>query len=812
MFRTFLSFTLLGFCLFALGQFSSRVNAQEDEAKKAAYAKLLKKAQEEYLLFFRKPKTPFEFWGAIDFEIRTGKFDVAALLIDGLVKLMPKDKTDEELLKIEEVKGMSAFLNLATVKKWNDNPDLQMEAEKNVTELVDRITSALEKKLSDPVRMAKLIKQLEAPTIEERAYAFNQLKRSKFRAAPYLVDALVATSGKPSHERIKSIMLMLDAEILPPMLEVLKASDDVDYKETDLRLTILSLMRLREETEAIPYLWHMMSSPKYPLVIRSAAQKTLASLLKLPEDKLQEPTYALTQLAEKYYKHQIHFPHVIHDPKSETAFIKFWPWTKGQQLARQPQLKSVTEAEYFFALRHAREALDLDPNYKPAQKLMLNLILEHTYAKSLDQFLLKPMPAELQTLLAGLDSELLMEVLNKAMSERNIPVILPLVQALGDRGEFKAALPSQDGSARGLLKALYFPDRRVQLASVRAMLSIPGEKSAVVQTRIMDILQRFLLTEPTPKALVIGTPEGQETAMRDAVKKAGFEPVLVSDRKQAFASLHHSADFDVIVINHSQEVKAPKEKYHVSFPTEELPFFLSALRADSDAGLLPVLILAPPKIGESLKPIVAKYHNVFVTPDGLTAVPAAFKKEIEQDYKLSHMPTFIADVPGSQRPRIIEDILNTKGIELSAAERKQLSSEAMSVLWIMGRGGFKGFSLQPAKKAIQEATRSKDLAEKAIESLGYIPGTDVQQQLVSLFLDNALDKKLRFIAGSQLHQHILKNGMVLNQNQIAELRAAQITATDPAIRQQIAVLLTHVPATTDKTGQKLGGFNPAPLK
>src|SRR4051794_10517349 len=80
-------YTLLAvLALVAFGSHLPRAAAQGDEAKKAALQDLLLKAEDEYRLFFHKPKTPFEYWAAIEFEIKTGKFDVAGLLLDQLVK------------------------------------------------------------------------------------------------------------------------------------------------------------------------------------------------------------------------------------------------------------------------------------------------------------------------------------------------------------------------------------------------------------------------------------------------------------------------------------------------------------------------------------------------------------------------------------------------------------------------------------------------------------------------------------------------------------------------------------------------------
>jgi hypothetical protein len=584
---------------------------------------------------------------------------------------------------------------------------------------------------------------------------------------------------------------------MPPLLETLKAADPKDYNEVDVRYVILDLFRIRGDKSAMPYLWHLSASKKYPPIIRQKARQTLASMLNVAEERLPDPVYTLTTLAEKYYRHQVPFRHVIYDPKSEAQFVKFWAWNKGQALARQPELKSVSEMEHFFAMRHAREALDLNPNYRPAEKILLTLILDRTYRNSLDQFLLKPMPADLHSLLATTDADLLIEVLQEALNEHNVPVILPLVQALGERGETRAVLPSVDGSPRALAKALYYPDRRVQLAAVRSVLSLPGDLAPALRARVVDILQQFLLAGPAAKALVIHTPEGQEMHVRDAVKQAGYEPVLVPGRKQALAMLHRSADYDLILTHHS-------------YPPNELPYLLAELRADAGVGLLPVLVLAPAKAAEQMKLLVSKYRNVYPVPDGLTTMPDDLKKEMQNLYRLSKAPDFVQDVPAPQRPRVVGDILANKSLELSAAERKLLSAEAMDVLWRMSHGTFKNYSLAPARGALMAATQSKELAEKAIDTLASLPGADVQQRLAGIALDASADKKLRLIASFQLHQHILKHSLLLNSLQMTALREAYATTADPDLRKQFALLVSHLPP--GKSGPKLSEFTPAPVK
>ena len=55
-------------------------------------------------------------------------------------------------------------------------------------------------------------------------------------------------------------------------------------------------------------------------------------------------------------------------------------------------------------MRYAREALDLDPSYIPAQIAFLNLSLERTILQDFEQSIMKPLPNATQRLFATLDA------------------------------------------------------------------------------------------------------------------------------------------------------------------------------------------------------------------------------------------------------------------------------------------------------------------------------------------------------------------------------------------------------------------------
>ena len=121
----------------------SGVRGQEkldmDPLSKAKWKALAEKVEDEYRVYFPKPwLTPnktFSYWAAINFEMDLGKFGFAALHLKRMLGKDPNppkdfkedaaEEVDKELVKLEAVKGLSAFLRLRQVKQWHDHKPLQ---------------------------------------------------------------------------------------------------------------------------------------------------------------------------------------------------------------------------------------------------------------------------------------------------------------------------------------------------------------------------------------------------------------------------------------------------------------------------------------------------------------------------------------------------------------------------------------------------------------------------------------------------------------------------------------------------------------
>src|SRR5262249_31522427 len=145
-----------------------------------------------------------------------------------------------------------------------------------------------------------------------------------------------------------------------------------------------------------------------------------------------------------------------------------WRWEDKALVETQVP---ATKAEEYFGLRFARQALEIDPAYVPAQVVFLSLALEKAYeqAGGVDRPLAS-LP-EVRELLTTVSPDLVYAVLERGLKDRRLPVILGAVVALGDLQDVGAVGAGQGTSA--LIQALYYPDRRVQFAAAETLLRIP---------------------------------------------------------------------------------------------------------------------------------------------------------------------------------------------------------------------------------------------------------------------------------------------------------------------------------------------------
>jgi hypothetical protein len=469
----------------------------------------------------------------------------------------------------------------------------------------------------------------------------------------------------------------------------------------------------------------------------------------------------------------------------------------------------ATQAEEYYGLRFARQALELDPTYEPAQIVFLSLALEKGYERAgLD----KPLEAgapDVKQLVRVVSPQLVMNVLDRALADHRRPVILGAIQTLGDLGEVQA-VQSTEQRVPALLRALNYPDRRVQFAAADAVLRIPTSNPQGYAWRVVDILRRSLVPDTAAKVIVADAKSDRANQFAAAVTAAGYQPIVKHDGRDVLRRLGEAADIDAVLIvvdsgekilpqpmkvddpgRARAQVDKPADPLLNALPNPGLNFTLSQLRADIDYGLVPVLLMvAPDATGNvpadfelSLKRMIAGYRNVWIVPASLD--------------------------PNALKQALANRIAEGTGKPLSEEERQNRA--AQSTVWLrrMAVGEVPGYNIQPAQEALFRALQVPELAPLAIEAVGRLPFADPQRELARMVLTDG-EPPLRAAAALALGRHIQTNGLALTHDQINGLEALFLSTADPKLKGNVALVLGSLHPSPRQTGDRLQGYTPTP--
>lgn len=717
----------------------------------------------DYRELFKKPETPAEFLKAIQFEMEVGRYDLAAVHVHNFLASNP---TDKDLADLEEAVGMAPFLRLRNVPKWSSDAKAQAQAKKDVNELIDRVSASARKQRGDPQRIAMFIKNLTA-TEEERAFALKELYRSGALAIPPLIDDLRRAQGGDRAVLLDALQRLARPETVPPMAAALDSSD------ATLQLELIDVFRKAAVMDAVPSLWFLTAAPDRPEIVRRRAGDALATLLGVPAGKLPSAKVALTQEADRYYKHEVRF--------ANPAAVTVWRWDGNRVVAGWPGAETVpaSRAEEYYGLRYAKQALALDPIYAPPQVVALSLALDKAYEKGdLSQPLAKVAPA-VQDLAATVSPDLLTAVLDRALTENRVPVILAAVRMLGDREEVRANLPAGKGEPP-LVRALFYPDRRVSLAAAFALLRIPGAQPANVSVRIVDVLRRALAAEPqagaAPRVLVAFANADVANKAAEALNRAGYSAVPVTNGRDVLRRLNDASDIDALLLD-------------VNLPEPGLASLLAQLRADPNFGRLPILLAAPPERLDALRRYAEHFPNVTVIPAALALDSKALKEQI--GFRL-------ADA-GAPQP--------------AGAEAKDDAERAVRALARMAKGELKGYDFGAAADALFDALRAARLSPAgqtaAVEAIGRLPGAKPQTELLDVVLDGNRPLPLRQAATTELLRNIQKNGPNLSRAQVEALAGLHAQpGTDANLRANVALVLGSLRPDARASGELLLKYQP----
>jgi hypothetical protein len=781
----------IGLSLIAIIGFLTQTAAQDKEKPAPLKQKAAVGEDDEYRRFFKRPTNTPEYWNAMQFEIDVGKYDLAAVHLHNLLNFKP---ADADLVKLADELGVAAFLKLRNIRRWSDDPKINKEALANVEQLIQRVTDAVNKMRRDPVRIQAYIKNLTASP-EENAYALKELAKSGAIVVPYLIDDLQRAEPE---ERVRYLAALerLGPDTIEPMIAALDSN--IPKLQIDLIRLFMKRYSRRVVELVTPNLWFLSASPSQPEEVRMQATAALVYFLETPAGKLPSARGELTRLAERYYLHRVRFI----DPKA----VLVWRWDGRRVVEGWPGAPTINadKAEEYYGIRYAGQALLLDPSYTPAQVVLLSLILDKTQSNAgLDQSLERVAP-KVHDLLGTVQASLVNEVLERALEERRVAVILGAVRDLGERKEVRAVRPTGRRQPP-LVRALYYSDRRVQMAAAEAMLQIPDSAMTLATTRVVEVLRRAVAAEPElrqrPKVLIGYFNEDIRNRVVAVVTAAGYEAIAVGSGREMMQRLGQASDIALVL-------------FEEELPNPGLAQLLAQLRADRFASQLPILLTsAPPRtdgsgrlpadpaqrsllLGEAERREEALRRYTAPWPN-ITVLPAAL----------------VLDVRALQ-PLIQARLGDPANPTLTIKEMKDYAERSIEHLARMARGEIAGYDATPTGPTVLEAVRTPSkLTPKgqsfALEVVARLKGEEAQTVLVNVLADATRSNAVRIAAANALVRSFQQFGTLVTRDQarvLTELYAQP--KLDEVLKANVALVLGGLRPSARRSGDLLLQYQP----
>ena len=557
-------------------------------------------------------------------------------------------------------------------------------------------------------------------------------------AIPFLIEAL-AQPNLPANDRrlIVRNMGRLDRSVIPPLAAVLDSSDPALVADAATALGMIG------DKEAIPFLAFPATFLEAPPAVRTAAKASIEHLTGQPF--LAQPRQSariLTDAAWRDHRHQIEF---TEEP------VVTWVWDNDRKApAGRPMPR--TEAEGILGLRFAEQALRLDPGNHDAQVVQISLTLEKAVERvGLASFPTKDVPTYDAAKASG--ASILVDVLKTAILDRKAELAATAATALGQVID-KSALTAT-GRPHPLVDALYAPERHVQFAAAKALVSLSPTSPFPGSSRVVPTLARFVANQALPRAVVIDSNPTRGSQLAGLLIALGYDSELELSGSKGFRAAAESADVELILICF--------DLFHSGWGLNDT---LANLGADSRTAGIPVFIYGP---------LDVQYK----------------RPNLEHDY-----PGIKFLVQPINPDMLLQQLKALPGVS-NETVRVSYAREAATLLARIAteRKGPLVPSLTSIEPTLVLALNEAQTAHAAATALREVSDPDAQRSLADVVLDPSQSSLIRRQSASELVYSIQRFGPLITASQEARLATSIREETDPEIRVNLlAILRALVPA------------------
>lgn len=653
-----------------------------------------------------------------------------------LKKILDAKLDTKQLAALQEQLGSARFVSMGT------RADLAPEGK----QVADAVLAAAERELTDPQRLAALVRQLQAPSEEARFRAVDGLRRARGAAVGPLVAALADATRAGEHPIVRAMLVELGDDATEPLLGVLDAADP------KLLVPVIPVLAELNVRRAIPFLLASCTAPQTAPEVRKAATEAVTRLIGHAPTQ-DEAAQLLAQQAKDCFEQR-----AILKP-DENNRVELWSWDTA---AGQPVAKRYAPAEAWrqMALRFAQAAYAVKPEDAGIRRLYLTTLLEKA---AYDNGLSKPLATDEGSpaaIAAGFDQNVIEDVLIYAMETGHAPAATAAVRILGTKGKAETLL-CQGAQPAPLVRALRHPDRRLRFVALETILQLKPAKPFAGSSYVTDALGYFIATRGTRRALVADLRREDARKLAGLFIRLGYQVDTAISGPEVIRQAIASPDYEVILVA-------------ASLGQRPIQIMLQQLRFDSRTAWVPVGVfgrdgqagLADRLSRESL------YTMDFVRP------------HTEEDARW-----------------MVEQLLAQLGpLHVPYEERQAEAIAAIGWLREVSAQEKSVFGVRRLEELVQLSYRVPSLAPQAATILGNLNTPTGQQTLVEQASLATQPLETRKAALQAFQQSVAKHGVLLTSQQILLQydRYNQSAALDRETQQVLGAILDVIEGKSNK--------------
>jgi len=657
------------------------------------------------------PSDPVAWLRATRMMVDIRRYDEAATYLDPLLAAPLEDAAAFSLLRQE---GTAFLLELTSIEPL---------AEKGRA-LRDKIVPAAARYARSPERVAPLLDQLDAPSIQDRTEALQELRALG-------ADGIVAVMNRLLTAPVEQRAVYIDtlqawgSAVDSALLAALQSDD------ATVRTAVAEVLGRRQVLDAIPWLMpliHAEGASDEERAAATAAAEILIGRVPSREEAIQRVFQAWRNRT------------VLGDPTEST---ESWTWEKDSGVGR-PVLsnRAASEAVEVERAQLAEALVDLDPQHPEFQIAAWTGRLVRAQLTRADETPLSSSAVSSETP----STEMLEGILQASLSLPRPLAGIAAADLLGELGT-ETLLQNASGQPSALAEALHHSDRRLRFAAVRAILQLNPTSSFAGANRVIPTLCWFARGTGMPRVAIGHPVRAGISDLTGALADLGIAAEGATRGRELFELAVSHPDFEAIFV--SDVLSAP-----------ECLELVQQLRRDPRTAEVPIVLLARPETMERARRIAAEETRMVAQPWPATA-------------------EFV-------RLGLDELEAVAEGRVIPGDERARQAQAAMAMLeTIVDRPQVFAFEdLYAQESLLIELTTSGSVGAEVLRIVAALATPQAQQSLVDLIGNTLLSMEVREAAADAFSQAVERRGLLLTTHEIQRAYDRRNAAAEEDPRSQ----------------------------